>query len=87
MPGQNILPPAQAAPVLNEDGTYTVPYRQMMSTMARTMNTFTQYGTTAQRPTSGLYIGYPFFDTTVGKPIWVRSVGPVVWVDGAGTVV
>lgn len=87
MAGQNLIAPAQAAQALEADGTLTVQYRQLLASLAATMNTFTQRGTTAQRPTVGLYVGYPFFDTTLGKPIWVRSVGPTVWVDGAGTVV
>lgn len=27
-------------------------------------------GTTAQRPTSALYAGRQYYDTTLGKPIW-----------------
>lgn len=42
------------------------------------------HGTTAQRPTSDLYIGRPFFDDTLGHKIWVKTVSPVVWVDGVG---
>jgi hypothetical protein len=41
-----------------------------------------QSGTTAQRPTKGLYIGRPYFDTTLGYSI---NYNGTVWVDGAGT--
>jgi hypothetical protein len=44
-------------------------------------------GLTAARPTTKLYIGYPYFDTTLGKPIWCKTVNPVVWVDATGAVV
>lgn len=44
-----------------------------------------QSGPTSDRPTSLLWIGRTYFDTTLGKPIWVKSVRPTVWVDGAGT--
>lgn len=44
-------------------------------------------GTTAQRPTMNMYIGKPYFDTTLGLPIWVQSVNPVVWITAAGAVV
>jgi hypothetical protein len=45
-------------------------------------------GITANRPTTNLYVGYPWFDTTVGCQINVKSLGPpVVWVNGIGTVV
>lgn len=47
----------------------------------------TQSGTTAQRPTTYLWIGRRYFDTTLGYPIWVKSVGPTVWVNGSGAVV
>jgi hypothetical protein len=51
------------------------------------LSAMTQSGTTAQRPTSFLWIGRSYFDTTKGYPVYVKSVGPVVWVNGAGTVV
>jgi hypothetical protein len=39
---------------------------------------------TANRPTEGLFVGYPFFDTTLGIPIWVQSLNPTVWVNATG---
>jgi hypothetical protein len=48
----------------------------------------TQAGTTAQRPTKGLEIGLPYYDTTLGMQICVHQVTPaVVWHNGAGVVV
>ena len=41
-------------------------------------------GTTAQRPTAGLFVARPYFDTTLGKPIWLKTVSPSVWVDATG---
>lgn len=41
-------------------------------------------GTTANRPTKNLFIGRPYFDTTIGKPIWLKSVRPTVWVTADG---
>jgi hypothetical protein len=51
-----------------------------------------QTGTTANRPTSGLWVGRMYFDSTLGYPVWVKSVGAsppytAVWVNGAGAVV
>jgi hypothetical protein len=43
-------------------------------------------GTTAQRPTRGLYPGLLYLDTTLaaaGKPIW-RNAANTGWVDSAG---
>jgi hypothetical protein len=47
----------------------------------------TQSGTTAQRPTTFLWFGRRFYDTTLGKPVYVASVGPTVWKDAAGNTV
>jgi hypothetical protein len=46
-----------------------------------------QFGTTAKRPTTNLYIGLQYFDTTLGYPVFIKSLGPTVWVNGAGGVV
>jgi len=48
------------------------------------LNTFDSPGTTAHRPTKGLYVGRFYYDTTLGKPIWLHSVNPTVWHDGSG---
>lgn len=42
-------------------------------------------GTTADRPTKGLFVGMPYFDKALGIPIWLKSVRPTVWVNSAGT--
>lgn len=45
------------------------------------------YGTTAQRPTTNLWPGRPYFDTslgTYGKPIWVGKDG-ATWILADGT--
>jgi hypothetical protein len=48
-------------------------------------------GTTAERPTTQLWIGRRYFDTSLGKPVWVKLVpakpAAAVWVDAAGVVV
>jgi hypothetical protein len=49
------------------------------------LTAMTQSGTTAQRPTTFLWIGRSYFDTTLGYRIEVKSVNPTVWVNGAGT--
>jgi len=50
-----------------------------------------QNGATAGRPVDStqvpLYIGQPYFDTTLGKPIWVKSRNPTVWCDATGAAV
>ncbi|MEK3987461.1 hypothetical protein MHB77_29450 [Paenibacillus sp. FSL K6-3166] len=54
------------------------------SIQIRTKVQNTSYGTTAIRPTIGLYINKQYFDTTLGKPIWWNGT---VWKDAAGTTV
>jgi hypothetical protein len=50
----------------------------------RILTNLTLSGTTAQRPTQNLWIGQPYFDTTLMAPVYVESVGPpVVWVPAA----
>lgn len=41
-------------------------------------------GTTANRPTSNLYVGRPYFDTTLGIPIWCDDPTAPSWVDATG---
>lgn len=40
--------------------------------------------TTANRPSSGLYAGYQYYDTTINKPIWYNGTAWTLW---DGTVV
>ena len=44
----------------------------------------TQSGTTANRPTVSLWIGRPYFDTTLGYAVWYNGT---VWVNSTGTTV
>lgn len=47
-----------------------------------------QFGTTAKRPTTNLYIGRIYYDTTLGYPVWVHQVSPsIIWHNGAGAAV
>lgn len=39
----------------------------------------TKSGTSANRPTSGLWTGQPYFDTTLQCPLWLQSVSPILW--------
>lgn len=50
--------------------------------IGRLANALTGAGTTADRPTKGLYAGRPYFDTTLGKPIFYTGTA---WVLADGT--
>ncbi len=60
---------------------------QWFSRVNAFVNAGQQSGATADRPTTGLWIGRMYYDTTLGYPVFVHSVGPPVWHNGAGAVV
>lgn len=42
-------------------------------------------GVTSSRPTTGLYVGMRYFDTTLWKPVFLKQISPIIWVDATGT--
>ena len=80
-------PPANAVDLQDPQGRLvTVDYgwRNFFSSVFTVCSALTQSGTTAQRPTSLLWVGRTYFDTTLGYPVWLLSTGPDVWVDATG---
>jgi hypothetical protein len=58
------------------------------STVQRILQATSSSGPTTMRPTSNLYIGQFWFDTTLGYPVWCKTAGASpVWVNGAGAAV
>ena len=55
--------------------------------VGKVLQSATESGTTANRPTVELWIGRRYFDTTLGHPVYLKSVRPSVWVDGTGSAV
>ena len=80
-------PPTTAVDTLN--GNQLAPpsegWRAFFNAVFTICNALTTSGTTAQRPTTLLWIGRTYFDVTIGLPIWIQSTGPTVWIDAAGT--
>lgn len=74
-------------PVVGEDKRATFPWLQWMQRVQNVVNAVSGSGATADRPTRLLWVGRPFYDTTLGKPIWVATVNPVAWVDATGAAV
>lgn len=60
----------------------TTGWQNFFSGMSNVLNAMTSSGTTAQRPTKGLFTGRMYFDTTLGLPIWYKTAG---WVKADGT--
>lgn len=55
---------------------------QWIDRVDRTVSAARESGPTANRPTSRLWIGRQYFDTTLGQPVWYDGSG---WVDATGT--
>lgn len=73
------------APLTDKDGNATQSFATWVSRMTFIGQAAQQSGTTANRPTSILWIGRQYYDTDLGLPVFVDSVGPpVVWHDAAG---
>lgn len=83
------LPTPDSVANQSDDGTISIS-KQWYSFFSKVKNWIvgnSQSGSTANRPTSNLDIGYQYYDTTLGCPVWVHSLNPVVWHNGAGAVV
>lgn len=71
-------------PVIVRDG-----WRNFFNSVFTICNALTLSGTTANRPTTLLWPGRMYFDTSLaanGKPIW-RNKGSTGWVDATGAAV
>ena len=79
--------PSNTPVVDTTDGSATAPWQQWFSRINTIIVTGQQAGPTSARPTSQVWIGRQFWDTTLNKPVFVSAVKPVVWRDAAGTVV
>jgi hypothetical protein len=73
------------SPLVDASMMPTTPWRVLFSRWQTIILSVQQSGTTAQRPTSVLWIGRRFFDITIGQPVYLKSIAPRVWVNGAGT--
>ena len=74
----NVTPPT--GPITREDPPNRV-YVAWFSTTAKLLTALTASGVTGDRPTAFLWVGRPFFDTTLGQPIWYDGSG---WIDATG---
>jgi hypothetical protein len=84
----------QPQPPMTEPGllsgglqVFTAAWAGWFSTVQKILVATSSSGTTAQRPTSGLYVGQFFMDLGLGKPIWLKSTTGPVWVDATGAAV
>jgi len=68
--------------VVEGKNNFTTGWQTFFSSVARILTAMTSSGTTAQRPTVGLFTGRMYFDTTLGLPIWYKTAG---WVKADGS--
>lgn len=74
-------------PMFSKAGDFTPAWAGWFSQAQQILQDLSTSGTTAQRPTTVLYVGKFYFDTTLGYPVWVKTPGTNTWVNGAGAVV
>lgn len=58
------------------------PWLVWSSRVSQLLTWMQESGTTANRPTAGLYVGRRYFDTTLGYPVWYNGSA---WVNASGT--
>ena len=78
-------PPNQSPVQVND--VIQLRWQEYFTGVFNSITAMQQAGTTAQRPTKGLWIGRQYFDTTLGYPVFLKSANPNVWVSASGIVV
>jgi hypothetical protein len=74
-------------PPMFQENNFARAWASWFSNAHQVLSDVSNSGTTAQRPSTFMYVGKPYFDTTIGMPINVKSLNPTVWVNGVGTAV
>lgn len=77
-------PLSSALPASPVGVTWPKPWANWLTRAWQILSAAEQFGTTAQRPTTQLWVPRPYFDTTIGLPIWWNGTD---WIDAAGNVV
>lgn len=74
--------------VVDKMGRWTAHWQAFISQVYYWLRPLGASGSTANRPLDSsqnpLYVGQPYFDTTLGYAIWVKSRNPTVWVNASG---
>lgn len=74
-------------PLITDDKKAFRTWMQWLSWIHRVATSITQSGTTADRPTTLLWLGRRYFDVTLNKPVYLSAVTPSVWRDAMGNIV
>lgn len=73
-------------PLTDDRGFAFRTWAQWLNYVHMTITAVRQSGATADRPTTLLWIGRQFYDTTLNKPVYVAAVRPTVWRDASGAI-
>lgn len=83
-----MIPEIPIMAIFDQNGRPTRSGAEWLTLIWIAANSATESGTTSQRPTTKLWIGRQFYDTTLNLPVFVNAVTPaVVWRNAAGTIV
>lgn len=77
----SLSPPPNQTAIQDQQGKIASPWQQFHSEVFKALIALQTSGTTAQRPTKGLYVGRTYFDTTLGYRI---DYNGSIWVDSQG---
>lgn len=77
----SLSPPPNQTAIQDPQGKIAAAWQQFHSEVFKALTALQASGTTAQRPTKGLYIGRTYFDTTLGYRI---DYNGSIWVDSQG---
>lgn len=76
-----ISPPPLQTKIQDENGNIRSEWKNHHTEIFNGIRALQTSGTTAQRPVKGLYVGRPFFDTTLNRPIWYDGT---IWILATG---
>ena len=79
-----LSPPPNQVAVTLKDGIIEPAWKAFFTDVYNGVFATQQSGTTAQRPTKLLFVGRPYFDTTINRPIWYTGTN---WIKSDGVVV
>jgi len=72
-------PPLQIQVDDQKNKKIAVPWIHWLQNLYTSFQGLSRSGTTDERPTSNLWLGQVYFDTTLGQPVVVTSLDPVTW--------
>ncbi len=79
-----INPPPTKSALFDEKGMIKQEWQEFFSAAFFSIKAQESSGTTAKRPVKNLFIGRPYFDTTLNRPIWYTGTN---WIRADGVVV